>query len=66
MVAPLLLKGMSLLRLRLQQYNHLTPGILSTPRRAWKWKDKKAEILRDIEPIISLTKEILHSDRLVS
>ncbi|XP_021285265.1 protein DCL homolog, chloroplastic [Herrania umbratica] len=28
-----------------------------------KWKDKEEEILRDIEPIISLTKEILHSDR---
>lgn len=28
-----------------------------------KWKIKEAEILRDIEPIIYLTKEILHSDR---
>ncbi|CAK7347494.1 unnamed protein product [Dovyalis caffra] len=28
-----------------------------------RWKDKEAEILRDIEPITSLTKEILHSDR---
>ncbi|KAL2512607.1 Protein of unknown function (DUF3223) [Abeliophyllum distichum] len=28
-----------------------------------KWKDKEAEILEDIEPIICLTKEILHSDR---
>ncbi|XP_073277159.1 protein DCL homolog, chloroplastic [Primulina huaijiensis] len=28
-----------------------------------KWKDKEAEILKDIEPIICLTKEILHSDR---
>ncbi|KAG8377464.1 hypothetical protein BUALT_Bualt08G0035700 [Buddleja alternifolia] len=27
-----------------------------------KWKDKEAEILEDIEPIICLTKEILHSD----
>ncbi|XVF36335.1 hypothetical protein REPUB_Repub19eG0049500 [Reevesia pubescens] len=28
-----------------------------------KWKDKEEEILGDIEPIISLTKGILHSDR---
>ncbi|XP_042508949.1 uncharacterized protein LOC122084619 isoform X2 [Macadamia integrifolia] len=28
-----------------------------------KWKNREAEILCDIEPIISLTKEILHSDR---
>ncbi|XP_051139056.1 protein DCL homolog, chloroplastic [Andrographis paniculata] len=28
-----------------------------------KWKDKEAEILEDIDPIICLTKEILHSDR---
>ncbi|KAJ4701700.1 DNA-directed RNA polymerase subunit [Melia azedarach] len=28
-----------------------------------KWKDKEEEILRDIEPILFLTKEILHSDR---
>ncbi|PIN13511.1 hypothetical protein CDL12_13869 [Handroanthus impetiginosus] len=28
-----------------------------------KWKDKEAEILEDIEPIIYLTKEILHSNR---
>ncbi|KAF8024606.1 hypothetical protein BT93_F1699 [Corymbia citriodora subsp. variegata] len=28
-----------------------------------KWKDKEEEILRDIEPIVSLAKEILHSDR---
>ncbi|XP_021600224.1 uncharacterized protein LOC110605864 isoform X2 [Manihot esculenta] len=28
-----------------------------------KWKDKEEEIMRDIETIISLTKEILHSDR---
>jgi hypothetical protein len=31
-----------------------------------QWKDKEEEILRDIEPITALTKEILHSDRLVS
>ncbi|XP_057469111.1 protein DCL homolog, chloroplastic-like [Actinidia eriantha] len=28
-----------------------------------KWKDKEYEIVRDIEPITLLTKEILHSDR---
>ena len=28
-----------------------------------KWKDKEDEIMRDIEPITFLTKEILHSDR---
>ncbi|XP_057986872.1 uncharacterized protein LOC110663680 isoform X2 [Hevea brasiliensis] len=28
-----------------------------------KWKDKEEEILRDIEAIVTLTKEILHSDR---
>nr|GLL48912.1 protein DCL, chloroplastic-like [Ipomoea trifida]GMD99415.1 protein DCL, chloroplastic [Ipomoea batatas] len=28
-----------------------------------KWKAKESEILRDIEPVILLTKEILHSDR---
>ncbi|GAB4852250.1 hypothetical protein Ancab_016442 [Ancistrocladus abbreviatus] len=28
-----------------------------------KWKDKEGEILRDIEPITLLAKEILHSDR---
>lgn len=28
-----------------------------------KWKDKEDEILRDIEPTVSLAKEILHSDR---
>ncbi|GFS30656.1 DCL protein [Actinidia rufa] len=27
------------------------------------WKDKEYEIVRDIEPITFLTKEILHSDR---
>ena len=31
-----------------------------------KWKNREEEILRDIEPITSLTKEILHSDRYVS
>ncbi|KAL6216640.1 hypothetical protein ACLB2K_009861 [Fragaria x ananassa] len=28
-----------------------------------KWKDKEGEILRDVEPIVMLAKEILHSDR---
>lgn len=28
-----------------------------------RWKEKESEILEDIEPIICLTKEILHSDR---
>ncbi|KAK6939649.1 hypothetical protein RJ641_029180 [Dillenia turbinata] len=28
-----------------------------------KWKTQEAEILEDIEPIVCLTKEILHSDR---
>lgn len=50
-----------------------TPVLLSTKERPkyhrWddrdyrKWKDKEDEILRDIEPIVSLAKEILHSDR---
>lgn len=31
-----------------------------------RWKDKEEEILNDIEPIVSLTKEILHSGRSVS
>ncbi|KAJ8772827.1 hypothetical protein K2173_028004 [Erythroxylum novogranatense] len=28
-----------------------------------KWKDKEEEILKDVEPIISLAKDILHSNR---
>ncbi|GLT58888.1 hypothetical protein SLA2020_317480 [Shorea laevis] len=28
-----------------------------------KWKDEEEQILRDIEPIVMLTKEILHSDQ---
>lgn len=31
-----------------------------------KWRHEEEEILRDIEPIISLIKDILHSDRSVS
>lgn len=30
------------------------------------WKDKEEEILKDIEPIVRLTKDILHSRRSVS
>ncbi|OMP03902.1 protein DCL, chloroplastic [Corchorus olitorius] len=106
MAAPLLLKGLPMLRLRLQQYNRLTAGIFSSPRRSWcaavesggheeevstaekssrvlsvkepptfhkwddpdfrKWKDKEEEILRDIEPTISLAKDIIHSKRSLS
>nr|KJB29295.1 hypothetical protein B456_005G101200 [Gossypium raimondii] len=103
MAAPLLRKGIPLLRLRLQRYNLLAAGIPPSPRRPWcaaaestgleeevssaekssavpsvrdpkkyhmlddpdyrKWKDKEEEILRDIQPIISLAREILHSNR---
>ncbi|KAF9621911.1 hypothetical protein IFM89_029131 [Coptis chinensis] len=28
-----------------------------------QWKDREAEILQDIEPIVSLAKQILHTDR---
>ena len=31
-----------------------------------KWRKKEEEILRDIEPITSLTNEMLHSDRFIS
>ncbi|KAF5444858.1 hypothetical protein F2P56_033955 [Juglans regia] len=105
MAAPLLLRGLPLLRLRLHQHQYsAAAGIFSTPRRPWctaaepsgadeslsstdkstpawsagdppkyprwddpdyRWKDKEAEILKDIEPITSLTKEILHSGRYV-
>ncbi|KAG7024277.1 Protein DCL-like, chloroplastic [Cucurbita argyrosperma subsp. argyrosperma] len=30
-----------------------------------KWKDQEDEILSDVEPVISLTKEIIHSNRYV-
>ncbi|XP_059636675.1 protein DCL homolog, chloroplastic [Cornus florida] len=101
MAAPLLLRAIPLVRLRLQTHR-LAAGILirrpcctateSTPLPeedvsvasqnaavvstkdppkypGWddldyrKWKDKEDEIIRDIEPIILLTKDILHSNR---
>ncbi|TYG79040.1 hypothetical protein ES288_D02G110000v1 [Gossypium darwinii] len=85
MAAPLLRKGIPLLRLRLQRYNLLAAGIPPSPRRPWcaaaestgleeevssaekssavPSKYKEEEILRDIQPIISLAREILHSNR---
>ncbi|KAE8682774.1 F-box protein [Hibiscus syriacus] len=103
MAAPVILKGIPLLRIRVERYNRLSAEIVSSPRRLWraaaestkhqeeassaeksssvltvrdppkyhrwddpdyrKWKDKEEEILRDIEPIISLVKDILHSNR---
>ncbi|KAK8681620.1 hypothetical protein V6N13_054022 [Hibiscus sabdariffa] len=46
------------------------PSLRDPPKyRMWddsdfkEWKDKKEEILRDIQPIISLVREILHSNR---
>lgn len=42
---------------------------LAKPRTSWddpdyrKWKDKETEILEDIEPVICLAKEIIHSNR---
>ncbi|KAG4157876.1 hypothetical protein ERO13_D02G090400v2 [Gossypium hirsutum] len=85
MAAPLLRKGIPLLRLRLQRYNLLAAGIPPSPSRPWcaaaestgleeevssaekssavPSKDKEEEILRDIQPIISLAREILHSNR---
>ncbi|KAL7155008.1 hypothetical protein ABFS83_03G044400 [Erythranthe nasuta] len=106
MAAPLLLRALPLLRLRLvQHHSHLRLYSGSTDRRPFcsaaadssvadgesppslsqifspktgkdlrqyprwddpdyrKWQDKESKILEDIEPIICLTKEILHSDR---
>ncbi|KAM5565774.1 hypothetical protein ABKV19_019677 [Rosa sericea] len=106
---PMLLRGISILRLRLHHHHRLGFGLAVAPsRRAcctesiraaaaeesssssadnsstlrgvlsvneapkyprWddpdycKWKDKEGEILRDVEPIVLLAKEILHSDR---
>ncbi|PRQ27768.1 hypothetical protein RchiOBHm_Chr6g0308801 [Rosa chinensis] len=106
---PMLLRGVSLLRVRLHHHHHhrlgfgFGFGIAAAPsRRAcctesiraeesssdnsstlrgvlsvneapkyprWddpdycKWKDKEGEILRDVEPVVLLAKEILHSDR---
>ncbi|KAF7140150.1 hypothetical protein RHSIM_Rhsim06G0055000 [Rhododendron simsii] len=103
MAAPLFLRGVPLLRLRLHQHRCFAAAIL-TPRpqsavpepstanpdehkscssqstatlgvkdppkyprlndlEYRKWKDKEDEILRDVGPIILLTKDILHSDR---
>ncbi|KAJ0984369.1 hypothetical protein J5N97_002725 [Dioscorea zingiberensis] len=46
------------------------PTPMTTPSDQWvdhpeyrKWKDREAEILEDIEPIVFLAKEIIHSDR---
>ncbi|GAV69420.1 DUF3223 domain-containing protein [Cephalotus follicularis] len=108
MSAPMLLRGMPLLRLRI--HRQVAAGFLMLPqRRTWwsflasadssraeeeevssaakgttssvmgfqdppkhhkldhpdyrSWKDQEEEILRDIEPITSLAKQILHSDR---
>ncbi|XP_058221115.1 protein DCL homolog, chloroplastic [Rhododendron vialii] len=103
MAAPLFLRGVPLLRLRLHQHRCsaaaiLTPrpqsavpepstrnpdehkscssqstatlGVKDPPKyprlndlEYRKWKDKEDEILRDVGPIILLTKDILHSDR---
>ncbi|KAI8549969.1 hypothetical protein RHMOL_Rhmol06G0067000 [Rhododendron molle] len=103
MAAPLFLRGVPLLRLRLHQHRCSAVAIL-TPRpqsgipepsttnpdehkscssqstatlsakdppkyprlndlEYRKWKNKEDEILRDVGPIILLTKDILHSDR---
>ncbi|KAK3007349.1 hypothetical protein RJ639_016833 [Escallonia herrerae] len=61
---------------RPEEHSHPTaqstavPGVKDPPRHPrWddpdyrKWKDKEEEILKDIESITLLTKEILHSDR---
>ncbi|KAF3446612.1 hypothetical protein FNV43_RR11792 [Rhamnella rubrinervis] len=108
MAAPMLLRSLPLLRLRLHVHRHrLAVGLIAPPCRQWcasaagestrpdeklssaddataflrvndspkfprwddpdyrRWKDKEEEILNDIEPIVSLTKEILHSGRYV-
>lgn len=104
MAAPLIFRGLPLLRIR-PHHNKLAVAASSIARRPWsapaaestrpddklstsvqntaaltpknplnysrctgdpdyrKWKDKEAEILRDVDPIILLTKFILHSDR---
>ncbi|KAI9118611.1 hypothetical protein K1719_010943 [Acacia pycnantha] len=43
--------------------NSPTPSPRETTWDHRKWKNKEAEILRDIEPILLLTKHILHSPR---
>ncbi|KAG2666270.1 hypothetical protein I3760_15G050200 [Carya illinoinensis] len=92
MAAPLLLRGIAYLRLRLhhqhQDQHRISGSLFPIPRRLWctaaaptrlerrglpknprcedtdyrKWK---VEILRDIEPITYLAKDILHSDRYI-
>lgn len=108
MAAPMLLRSLPLLRLRLPVHRHrLAVVVIAPSRRLWctaasestrpdeklssaddvkaflrvndspkfrrwddpdyrRWKDKEEEILNDIEPIVSLTKEILHSGRSLS
>ncbi|CAM0943979.1 unnamed protein product [Alopecurus aequalis] len=36
---------------------------LAEPESQVPWRDAQAEILRDIEPVVQLIKDILHSDR---
>lgn len=104
MAAPLLFRGLPLLRLRFcyQRLQHptfvlLAPRLFSAASESsqpyddaasdgeqttavlrtkdppkyprWpdpdyrKWKEREAQILKDIEPVIFLAKEIIHSDR---
>lgn len=96
MAAPLLLRGLPLLRLRLSYQRHhyppsfvlLSPKLFSAASESaqpsdaallsakdppkyprWpdpdyrKWKDQETQILKEIEPVIYLAKEIIHSDR---
>lgn len=105
MAAPLRLRGIPFLRLRLHHHHHhrIFASLFATPRCPWctaaaptgsdknlsptdnatadwssadprknHWYDDtdyrkwKVEILRDIEPITYLAKDILHSDRSLS
>ncbi|KAF5183964.1 Dcl protein [Thalictrum thalictroides] len=74
MAATLLLRGIPLLRrhrLIQQQCSGSSPavGLLiwqNTHSPDYRqWKDKEDEILQDIEPIVTLAKEIIHSDKYV-
>ncbi|XP_051187102.1 uncharacterized protein [Lolium perenne] len=38
---------------------------LAEPESQLPWREAQAEILRDIEPVVQLIKDILHSDRLI-